>query len=217
MPYTKKDLQLSLLSGFIAGLLFAGILILRETCSPLVNDLAPDICVPLTFTQLWPLAFIVPVLFLLGTWLGHVFSKHLPVLATFSKYAAVGLLNTAIDFGVLAVLIYLTDYQKGETYKLVFLNSAAFLVAVVNSYYWNRLWSFQVRGSGSSGEFAQYVGVTLIGLLLNNTVIAIGTKNFEPFNGLTAQDWALTVKGFGTIVSLIWNFVGYKFIVFRKS
>lgn len=211
--YTRRDLNLSLLSGLLTGLLVIGIAILQKICSPLIKT----VCIPLTINQLWPLTIVTPILFVIGTWLANFFSKYLPVLAIFGRFVAVGLLNTALDFTILTGLIYLMGYREGETIKLILLNTVSFLTAVTNSYFWNRAWSFQARSQSRGKEFVQYIIVTLIGLVINDAMVAIGTAHFSTPLGFTSTNWVLTVKAAAVGISLFWNFIGYRFIVFRQT
>jgi putative flippase GtrA len=137
----------------------------------------------------------------------------------FSKFVIVGGVNTAIDFAVLNALMYLTSISSGGS--LFLLNSISFSVAVINSYYMNRRWTFKEAAAGivdknAGVQFSQFFVVSIIGAAINGGILTFFTSAIDPMFGLSPQLWANVGKLFATGVSLIWNFVGYKFIVFKK-
>lgn len=70
----------------------------------------------------------------------------------FSKFLVVGFMNTAIDFGILNLLMWLTGVYKGQW--IILLNATAFAVAVINSYLWNKYWTFRAKEAKEKGELA---------------------------------------------------------------
>jgi putative flippase GtrA len=61
----------------------------------------------------------------------------------FSKFSIVGLSNSVIDIGVLNLFLWLQPTR--EVYLLVFYNAIALVLANLNSYAWNTLWTFRGR------------------------------------------------------------------------
>jgi len=61
----------------------------------------------------------------------------------FSKFSAVGLSNAAIDIGVLNLFLWLEPTR--EVTLLVLFNGVALVLANLNSYVWNSLWTFRGR------------------------------------------------------------------------
>lgn len=162
-----------------------------------------------------PLA--VPVVWVAGIWLGGFLSRFLPVMAQFSRFVAVGFLNTAIDFGILNLLSFSTGVTQG--FQVGGINIPGFLAAVLNGYFWNKLWVFSKNqpSAGDSGnllhDFPKFFAVSVGGLILNSGLVVILTSFDAPF-GLDAKLWLNASKVAASALSLFWNFVGYKFIVF---
>jgi len=136
----------------------------------------------------------------------------------FSKFVVIGFMNTAIDFAVLNLLMWQTGIYKGQW--IILLNAIAFAVAVINSYFWNKFWTFRAKEADEPGEiakeFSQFIVVTLIGLAINSSIVFGVTTFIPPFFDLSPELWANLAKAAATGFSLIWNFIGYKFIVFKK-
>ena len=82
------------------------------------------------------------------------------------RFALVGILNTLIDFGVLNALIGLLGVRGGIA--ILACNAAAFLAANLCSYFCNRSWTFAKGSPASFREYAAYLAISLVGLLLND-------------------------------------------------
>jgi putative flippase GtrA len=132
----------------------------------------------------------------------------------FSKFAVVGVLNTAIDFGVLNILVFATGIKSGGV--LFVLNIVAFTVATTNSYFWNKFWTFKDKGSVRPVQIGQFLTVSVIGALINSAVVYTVSTFVDPLFGLSPTIWVNVAKVVATGFSFIWNFAGYKFIVFKK-
>ena len=170
------------------------------------------------FAWLLLLAFIPPAAFL-GLWIFAFLSKKISVLFQIGKFGAVGVSNTAVDLGVFSILKFLT----GSTFGLAVagINVPGFALAVINSYFWNKYWTFKkteetISATKATGEFLQFIIVSVIGLGINSGLVYAFTTFMEPQFGLSQNLWATGVKIIATPVSFAWNFVGYKFIVFKK-
>lgn len=132
------------------------------------------------------------------------------------KFVVVGGINTGIDFLVLNILIYLTGITTGI--ELFILNSISFSIAVVNSYFMNKRWTFQdkMQTEQEPIKFSRFLAVSIVGIVINGLVLTGIATSIAPLFGLSAVLWANVAKLIATGASLIWNFIGYKFFVFKK-
>ena len=137
------------------------------------------------------------------------------IIRQFVKFAIIGGINTAVDFGILNVLSWATGITSGN--GLIPLNVISFSVAVINSYLLNKHWAFKDSASGEGGKkFSMFLLVSVIGVIINTVVLRVVTTNIDPMFELSPQLWLNVGKAAATVVSLIWNFLGYKFFVFKK-
>lgn len=160
---------------------------------------------------------LTPLLFVFGIWLGKFLSRWLSFFAQFGKFAAVGFLNTAIDFGILHLLSATTGVTEG--FKIGGVNAPGFAAAAFNGYLWNQLWVFRARDKdeGFFHDFPTFLVVTIAGALINSAVVVLITT-YVPFFEVFNKEVRLTLaKVAATVISMVWNFVGYKFLVFRSS
>lgn len=197
---TKQDYAIASLVGFLVGVFTI----------PTVLNLGLK-----SRAVLLVLPLIVPPLWVFGVWLGGFLSRWLPFMAQLAKFAAVGFLNAAIDFGVLNILSIASGITRG--FILGGVNVPGFVLAITNSYLWNKYWVFQDRGGGILSDLPTFLAVTIVGLLINSGVVVAITTYIHPFFGVSASVWLNIAKIAVTAVSLSWNFLGYKFIVFRKA
>lgn len=194
----KRDYYLAAAIGFFGGIFAAPTLI--------------NVGIKNVFL-LGALPLIIPPILILGIWLGKLLSGYLSFISQFSKYAAVGFLGAAIDFGMLNVLSIALGVTAGLT--IGWINVPGFLLAVINAYVWNKLWVFEsgVEG-GLFKDFPKFLGVTVSGLLINSGIIVLATTYIPPVWGAADAVWLNLAKIAATIVVIIWNFSGYKFLVF---
>lgn len=126
------------------------------------------------------------------------------------KFVIVGVGNTLVDLSVLNLLIFLTNATSGVPF--IFFKTISFLVAVTNSYIWNRRWTFR----SDKQVFIKFLLISAVGLLLNVGSASFLVNIVGPQFGLSAKIWANIGAACGTLVVMTWNFLGYKFVVFRK-
>lgn len=183
-----------------------------------IGILAPFIFSNLAVTLPVPILFFVPLLALLsscGIAFGYVLSKVRPFFFQLAKFGLIGVTNTVVDLGIYNLFIYLSDVSSG--YMIVVFKSFSVLAAIINSYVWNKFWSFEKKEVRNLGEeFTQFLMVSLIGLLLNVGITAFVVNIIGAPAGFTDKAWANIGGLTASILVLTWNFIGYKFFVFKK-
>ncbi len=148
-----------------------------------------------------------------GMLVARLLSHFLPILLQLAKFVVVGVLNTLVDLGVLNLIIFIAGVTLGPLY--VVFKSISFIVAVLNSYIWNKYWTFE-SGNKETKELLQFFAVSLIGFIIN-VGIASAVANFVFIPGFSDIRMANLGALTGTIFGLAWNFLGYKFVVFKKT
>ncbi|MFH1088501.1 MAG: GtrA family protein [Patescibacteria group bacterium] len=127
------------------------------------------------------------------------------------KFAIVGLGNTAIDFGVLNFLV-----QVGH-WGVLPANAVSFSLAVTNSYFFSKYWTFQDKKAGGLGQFGGFVAVNLIGLGISTLILKYGLPAAETYWAGLAFGWRYNiVKVVSVFIVWAWNFLTYKFIIFGQ-
>lgn len=130
----------------------------------------------------------------------------------FAKYCAVGLLNTAVTFGV----IYLCVDVAGLNEYLA--NILGYFAGLVNSFIFNKLWTFRSHGGyrGEALRFAVGFGVCYLLQLWAVWMLtdsALGTLTFN-VAGLEFTGYAVATL-LGNVVYTLSNFIFNKLVTFR--
>lgn len=123
------------------------------------------------------------------------------------RFAFIGGINTALDFGILFLLTAL------GLDKLV-ANFFSTSVAFVFSFFANRTFTFKSTGSAKK-QFLPFLAVTLTGLWVLQPLVILAITQL-----LHSLDQALALfiaKLIATVVSLIWNYILYSRFVFKKK
>lgn len=137
------------------------------------------------------------------------------LLRQIAKYIVVGFINTVLDLAVLNVLIFLDNRGRSGLYFAVF-RSISFMCAVVNSYLFNKYWTFKGGAGKTSFQLPVFLFLTLIGMGINLTV-SVGVISFARPPAFLLAYWPSIAALAGTAVALFWNFLAYKFVVFKSK
>lgn len=157
----------------------------------------------------------------------------------FVKFCIVGGMSTVIDLGLHWVLMFgivihgefLSHIVGQQVWSWMHpgvlatdkdLTNASFAIlkivpvglAILNSFFWNRLWTFRVQGKESMHkQIVKFYVIALTGMVLN-VIIATGMFNVIP--GHPKRSWAIASLVAMVLVSF-WNFFGQKLWTFKKD
>ena len=161
-----------------------------------------------------PLVFPIATLAVMAA--GSLLGRTSGVAYQFTKFLLVGGLNFLIDLGVLNFLIFATDISSGfyaNTFKAV-----AFLVAVISSFFWNKFWTFRALSVENTAlQFVEFFVVSAIGLGINVGSFALFNDAIGPQAGIDERTWVSVAATGAAAIGLVWNFLGYKLLVFRRA
>jgi len=197
----KKDLLLVTIIGGAVGILV----------QPMIQNLVTS---PTFFIRVG--AFLVfLILAPLALAVAYFLSKILPVLYQFAKFGAVGALNSFIDFGILNLLIFLFSIGSGLWFSIF--KAISFLCATTNSYFWNKYWTFESSNKPKVSEAAKFYTIAIIGGFLNVSIASFIFSGINRPEYIPVNLWANVAALGGILSAFIWNFLGYKFVVFKKE
>lgn len=151
---------------------------------------------------------------LLALWIASVIAKKIPLVLQFAKFSAAGAFNSFLDWGVLNILIALTGVASGFGYAAF--KGTSFVIANFSSYFWNKYWTFGSGKKQDEGkEFGKFFTISVVGLLINIGLASLIVNGIH-VRGMSPERWANIGALAATLISLLWNFVGYKLWVFKK-
>lgn len=125
---------------------------------------------------------------------------QIDMLVTFLKFAVVGFSGVFVDFGITYILKEKLGVQKYLS------NSIGFICAASSNYLFNRIWTFQSENPQILIEYGQFILIALVGLLINNLIIAITVEKFK------ANFYFAKLLAIG--ITTIWNFAANNFVTF---
>lgn len=118
------------------------------------------------------------------------------------KFGLVGVLNTAIDFGLLNLLVLVFGWP------VIWANTLSFSAAVTNSFFMNKYWTFDEREGRLHMQFWGFLIVALVGLGISDLMIYW-------LSDLIGLHYNLA-KLASVLVVFIWNFWASKYLIFKK-
>jgi putative flippase GtrA len=218
----KNDILASIIIGLASALIGTFILNFIEWEIPIIGRY-PFI-----------LFFLLPAGSLAMIFIAHIMARKIPVLFQIAKCFLAGVLNTLVDLGLFNLLYFVmlpavfpAVFEASSS--VVFLSitvgasmfaaikAISFSAGAVNSYFWNKYWTFNKRDSESkTKEFGKLYLVTLVGLVINVAAATFVAKYIGPQFELTERIWDNISIVIAAFVAFVWNFAGFKFFVFKK-
>lgn len=194
---TKKDLIFSFVAGILIGIL-----------SLLVLNFNFNVK---SFWIVW--IIIIPLLSIIGTFIASTLKKKIPIIWQFAKFIISGSLSALIDLGILNLLMFLS----GITFGILFIvfKGISFLIALTNSYFWNKNWTFEKK-EGTIKEASNFFIISAIGFIINVSIAFIVVNIVGPKFGVSLTQWANIGSITAILIAMFWNFIGFKFLVFKK-
>jgi putative flippase GtrA len=179
----------------------------------LVSSLLKDFGIYIKFLSLI-LAIGLPILALIGLWISYLIGKKFLFVFQVAKFLLIGVLATLVDLSVFKLLgvIFL-----GTAFTNLVFKGASFLVATFAKYWGNKFWAFEnMEKEGMGKEITQFYVVTAISLGINVGIFSLIVNKIGPQFGTPPATWNTIGILIAAIVVSVWNFLGYKFIVFKK-
>jgi putative flippase GtrA len=146
-------------------------------------------------------------------------------LVRFLKFCVVGVIGTAIDFGIFNLLHNVLGWDR------ILSNTISVTAAIVNNYIWNLYWVYpETRGRQGTKKFVQFVLVSISAWALNTGILwsserwVFGTNGL--FSGLVSAAAQMldtehevlssnAAKVLATGIVLFWNFFVNRLWTFR--
>lgn len=190
-------------------------IICGEASALLINDLIGDYFLGARLLK-FIFLFLIPILAILLLWLADLIAKKFFFVWQLTKHLLVGLLVILIDLKIFTLLISLSAAYSGWVSGAA--KAVSFLISVSTiKFFGNKYWVFDNKQKDNlSKQFAVFFIVTLIGLVIDVGSFLCLIKIIMPQLGLSSQIWVKISVVIAAIVAAAWNFLSYKFIVFKK-
>jgi putative flippase GtrA len=120
------------------------------------------------------------------------------------RFGLIGLSGMALDYGLTFLC---KEYWLFDKYIA---NFFGFAVAATSNYFLNRLWVFKEEARSHAKQYTGFIGIAMIGLILNSTIIWILTDRILFLNFYFSKAIAIGLV-------FIWNFSMNYFLNFKKK
>jgi putative flippase GtrA len=150
----------------------------------------------------------------LALYIAKLLTKWFAGIYQFAQFAAVGTLNSFIDVGILNLETFFFGSAGVSTGMFALFKAVSFLFATTNSFVWNKYWTFGASEKPKAGEVGGFYAVAVIGWVLN-----VGAATLVKVAGpADSHVWVNIIAPLaGVLASFLWDFFGYKYLVFKKK
>ena len=149
----------------------------------------------------------LPILSVVGLWLANLIGKRFLFVKQAAKFCLAGGFADVVDIKLFQLLFWLTPFSL--TFK-----AFSFIVSTFIKYWADKYWSFENYNKETIGrEIIQFFIVAIVGSILDVAIFYYLTKIKV---GISASLWVELSIIIAAIATGLWNFLGYKYIVFKK-
>jgi len=163
----------------------------------------------------WLLSWVLPVVSLFCLWLAQIIGRKLVFVFQVAKFFLVGVFATIADLKFFDFAIWICSF-----FFVLDLNIAkgiSFIFATLLKYWGNKHWAFEKpEKEGLKQEMVKFFLIALVGLIIDVALFRYFTQVMGPQFNTPVDVWTKLSIIFAALVSAVWSFSGYKFIVFKK-
>jgi putative flippase GtrA len=149
-------------------------------------------------------------------------AHHVPIRGRFHTsrqmlcFALVGGLNTLLDLLILNGLLWLFPTNSSST--LLAYNSLAYSVGAINSFLFNKYWTFGQKQRTTRAELARFTLITICGISWSSAILWLASRALHSFL-FNATVWANVSKLLAIAGTALISYLGMRLWVFvsKKS
>jgi putative flippase GtrA len=163
----------------------------------------------------WLLPVLFPILAIFGIWVAEIIGKRFLFIYQLAKFLLVGAFFAVFDLIILNSLMAYFGITKEEILKYSTFVIVSFTIVTIFKYFANKYWAFEkTEKERMEKEFGIFFLVTAISGLIQVGVASLLFKFLIlAISPLLAGNVG---KILGIVVASVWNFLCYKFLVFKK-
>jgi putative flippase GtrA len=164
---------------------------------------------------LYSLSILLPIISIICIWIANIIGQKFVAILQLARFILIGALFAIFDLTILNSLMKYYGITEGAWYVLFV--AISFVITTCIKFIADKFWAFDKKEGKAVGfEFSSFFVVTIISLGIQLGVAAYLVDVVGPMFNTTPIMWANIGKIAGICVGFIWNFLGYKFIVFKK-
>jgi len=164
----------------------------------------------------WLLPILFPILAVFALWIASTIGKKYLFIYQLAKFLLIGAFFAIFDLIILNLLMEEFGISKESGLKYSLFVAISFIIATIVKYVADKYWAFEKSEKGQAGiEFMKFFLITLVSGLIQVGVASVAFK-FLSSSGMTELVLGNIGKILGIVVASVFNFVCYKFFVFKK-
>lgn len=172
----------------------------------------------------WLMPVLLPIISLICLQLAYVIGKKILFVFQVAKFVLVGALATVLDLEFFKLSVWFFSLFSSTVVMaslsmniLVTSKVISFFLATCAKFWGNKYWAFEKSSKENwSKEIAKFFAVNLVGLIADVGFFLYFSKILGPQFGTPPEVWIKLSVILAAICAAAWNFLGYKFIVFKK-
>ncbi|MBW7454152.1 GtrA family protein [Paenibacillus sepulcri] len=139
-------------------------------------------------------------------------SKAQEAVNQFTRFGIIGVCNGALDLLALNLLLWI--WHGHTVLELTLINTFAYGLAVLNSYYWNSRITFKNEASYSTKEKIKFFAQAAVSLVISNLVFVISARMLGHY---AIPSWIIdnTSKGLSMLLSSTCSFFFMRYLVYK--
>lgn len=198
------DIIFALISGRILGFL--------------VGDFLREWGIRIGFYWILVIWLVLPLVSLACLGVAYWAGKKLLFVFQGVKFLLVGAVATVVDLKLFEFLIWIFPIY-------ILAKGISFIISTFLKYWGNKHWAFQGHESFDTTrdkqeniykEVMQFFTITLVGLIIDVGFFYYFTNIMGPQFQIPNAVWVKFSVIFAALVAAVWNFLGYKHLVFKK-
>ena len=162
----------------------------------------------------WLAVIIFPILSVIGFWVVDLIGKKYLFVKQAGKFSLAGAFADVVDIKIFQLFFLFLPFP-------LVCKVMSFFAGTLVKYFSDKFWTFSAPGGPASGgekgvtirEMSKFFMVAILGSAIN----VVAFYFFDKIKvGLPQHTWQEACIILAALVTAIWNFCGYKFVVFKK-
>jgi len=197
--------RIDILFAILCGLMFGF----------LVSDFVAGFGIYLAWYGYLALWLVIPVISLMCLQAAYIIGKKFLFVYQVAKHLIVGAIVTIIDLKIFEFLLWFLSFFIIAN-PLV-MKGISFIFSTFLKYLGNKNWAFEKNGKENiRQELFYFFIITLVGLAIDVAAFWYFVNILGPQFAIPSVAWIKLGVIFAAIIAALWNFLGYKFLVFKK-
>ncbi len=133
----------------------------------------------------------------------------------YTQFSLVGASNALVDLGVLNLLLLVEPTRSPG--RLVLFNALALILANLNSYLWNTLWTFRHRANHDARQLGLFVGQAALNVAVGSLLLWLSAHWLLAYTSLSPRVGGNVAKVVSMVVASTVSFVLLRSYVFGRG